>query len=189
MLILICKVLVASLEMKKYKFEYRFLVFLYAYLRQADLSLDRAIWSSPDELKNYYKNQIAPELLIDYLLSHSEVTNLTEKNQRKYPKAVKRIPYFFQKLWNGSFLTEREILHCIRLLSRLKECLSQTEVDKLFLGKLRDDIAIFDYRFLEKKLYRKDWKKVTRVAHYFQNTNAETINITDFLTFKDSMFK
>ena len=45
MLILICKGLMASLEMKKYKFKYRFLVFLYAYLRQADLSLDMAMWS------------------------------------------------------------------------------------------------------------------------------------------------
>jgi hypothetical protein len=46
------------------------IVFLYAYLRQADLSLDRSRWVSLSKLRDYYKTQINPEIVADYMLQH-----------------------------------------------------------------------------------------------------------------------
>ena len=51
------------------KIDYAFVVFLYAYINQIDLSLDRSRWESIDNLRNFYKNQISPKNIVSYLMN------------------------------------------------------------------------------------------------------------------------
>lgn len=51
------------------KIDYAFVVFLYAYINQIDLSLDRSRWESIDNLRNFYKNQISPKNIVAYLMN------------------------------------------------------------------------------------------------------------------------
>ncbi|KKX46935.1 hypothetical protein L950_0229180 [Sphingobacterium sp. IITKGP-BTPF85] len=46
------------------KIDYAFVVFLYAYINQIDLSLDRSRWESIDNLRNFYKIKFHPKILL-----------------------------------------------------------------------------------------------------------------------------
>ena len=62
------------------KLKYNFLVFLYAYLRQIDSSLDRSRWGSIEELREYYNIQIAPEHIVNYLMQKYDINDELEKS-------------------------------------------------------------------------------------------------------------
>ncbi|MGA6119380.1 hypothetical protein [Sphingobacterium anhuiense] len=51
------------------KIDYAFVVFLYAYINQIDLSLDRSRWESIGNLRNFYKNQITSKNIVAYLMN------------------------------------------------------------------------------------------------------------------------
>ena len=59
--------------MRKVKLEYSFVVFLYAYLIQIDLSLDKSRWLPIDDLRDFYKSQISPKQVSDYLLNNLQL--------------------------------------------------------------------------------------------------------------------
>ena len=61
-------------------FNYKFIVFLYAYLRQIDLSLARSRNEPLLNLKTYYENQISPELVVDFLVSNFSVKKSLNSN-------------------------------------------------------------------------------------------------------------
>ncbi|WP_343566573.1 hypothetical protein [Sphingobacterium sp.] len=50
------------------KIKYSFAVFLYAYLNQIDLSLDRSMWEPLDNLRDFYRSQISPKKVANYLI-------------------------------------------------------------------------------------------------------------------------
>jgi len=50
------------------KIKYSFAVFLYAYLNQIDLSLDRSRWEPLDNLRDFYRSQISPKTVANYLI-------------------------------------------------------------------------------------------------------------------------
>ncbi|MEJ5092118.1 hypothetical protein, partial [Sphingobacterium faecium] len=54
--------------MKKIRIKYPLAVFLFAYLNQIDLSLDRSRWGPIENLRNYYRTQISPERVANYLI-------------------------------------------------------------------------------------------------------------------------
>ncbi len=52
------------------KINYSFVVFLYAYLNQIDLSLDRSRWEPLDNLRDFYRSQISPKKVANYLIDN-----------------------------------------------------------------------------------------------------------------------
>ncbi|MGJ1404201.1 hypothetical protein [Sphingobacterium siyangense] len=48
--------------------KWSFAVFLYAYLNQIDLSLDRSRWEPLDNLRDFYRSQISPKKVANYLI-------------------------------------------------------------------------------------------------------------------------
>ncbi|UZT99174.1 hypothetical protein ODZ84_06275 [Chryseobacterium fluminis] len=55
--------------MKKVQINYSQLLFLYAYLRLINLSLDRNRWTTWDELQDYFNNITAPSKVAQYLIN------------------------------------------------------------------------------------------------------------------------
>ena len=56
-----------GVEMMKIYFDHIFLLGLYAYLRQIELSIDRVLHDSWEKLKPYFDERISPEKVIAYL--------------------------------------------------------------------------------------------------------------------------
>ncbi|KKO93351.1 hypothetical protein AAW12_00150 [Sphingobacterium sp. Ag1] len=51
------------------KIKYSFAVFLYTYLNQIDLSLNRSRWEPLDNLRDFYRSQISPKKVANYLIN------------------------------------------------------------------------------------------------------------------------
>lgn len=170
--------------MKKNKFKYDFLVFLYAYFRQADLSLDRSRWDSLNSLREYYRGKISPRNVYDYLIHHSGFNPESVKTIAfiREMNFFERMNYFMLRLFHAnSFLTDDEIHYCCQKLLVIEEYLkNDTEPHKLETEKLRIEIVKFVYGVLEYKLYIKDRKKAMHVEHYLQNA-LKTIPIKEFM--------
>lgn len=169
---------------KKVEFNYKFLVFLYAYLRQANLSLDRSRWEGLNDLRVYYASQIAPAQVMSYF----------EKVCGKISKAtfpifispsVNFIKQRFIATWGyyysrKHYLNSKEVVYCYELLRELKYLLdSDIHKYELETEKLRIDIAKFASNVLVGKLLSKDIRLGNSVEHYLQN--VEVISIQEFL--------
>lgn len=171
--------------MKKNDLEKKVLLFLYAYLRQIDLSLDRSRWTSWNELKDYYKNQINPKKVVIFLLQYSHV-EMESNNDPHYIKSynlmdkIKALIFRFFGVKN--FLSKSELLYCCQKLMKFDEYLKSTiEIDKLDIERLRIEIAILNYDIIEYKLSMKDRKKAMFVQHFLQNKIVEGNEIIEFI--------
>ncbi len=171
--------------MKIIKLEYKFLVFLYAYLRQIDLSLDRSRWQPIDNLREYYKTQIEPERVINYLLQKVDLNS--DKLQNRY---------FIDKLSFGdklksllfrnkrtSFLTKDQLYYCCQKLLVLNHYLkSDAETDKFEIEKLRNEFSKLTYGIITFKLSKSDRNKVMLIEHFLQNEELEVVKMEEFNT-------
>jgi len=161
------------------------LVFLYAYLRQIDLSLDRCRWTSWAELQHYYHDKINPARVINYLLKYAHLNLDTIEWLCSYDEEtswLRRLGCFLFRTVNGpASLAHSEILCCCKLLSIFDEYLkSDFQSYNLEVEKLRIDIAKFYSNVLECKLRRKDSDKAMRIEHYFQNSILKTTPMEEF---------
>ena len=75
-------------------FNYKFIVFLYAYLRQIDLSLARSRDEPLLNLKIYYENQISPEGVVDCLASNFSAKKSLNSNYVITDKSISVIYKF-----------------------------------------------------------------------------------------------
>lgn len=170
--------------MNEIKIEYKLLVFLYAYLHQIDLSLDRSRWGSVSDLSNYYKTQIAPEKVANHLLRKFDL----DKNRVYDVYYVGEITSFSKiRTWillhlkKQSFLSKQELYYCCQKLLVLDKYLeTNLEIHKLELEKLRIDLSKLTYGSLQFKLYQKDRIKTQMVEHFLQNENLNAISIEEF---------
>lgn len=171
--------------MKTKYFKYEFLVFLYAYLRQVDLSLDRSRWDSLKPFREYYKEQIQPKAVSDYLSRYSNLD--LKKIQRVYfikgATFFKKIKYLVSRLLTrNNSLTSGEICYCCQKLLILQDYLnSEEEIHKLEIEKLRIEFTKFTYHVLQYKLNVKDRERATGVEHYLQNESLNPLNINKFI--------
>lgn len=172
--------------MKKRKyFNYNFIIFLYAYLRQIDLSLARSRDEPLIGLKIFYKNQINPELVINFLVSNSLVEKSLNSNfviSKKSFSKINRFKFLIYKLIKrNNFLNYTEIIESINELLLFNDVLkSNKDIDGLAIEKLRINIAnlstIIDYR-----LFKVDSNKAMYVEHYKQSDNIITNPIANFI--------
>lgn len=169
--------------MKEFKLDYDKILFLYAYLRQADLSIDRSRWDSLDKLKNYYKKNIMPKQMLKYLIKELEIkkTNYTDFIYK--PKSKTAMKKLKDSLFNKTVLDEDEVLYCCQLLSSFEQILKSNFTDfNLEIEKLRTSIAMFYNESLEPMLLKKDLLTVMKIEHYEQSDNIDTVDMTKFIT-------
>jgi hypothetical protein len=170
--------------MNEIKIEYKLVVFLYAYLHQIDLSLDRSRWVPLIELREYYRTQIAPEKVSNFLLRQldledNRLQNLYFVGDTHLLDKIKDL--FFLYFKKETFLKKEEIYYCCQKLLILDQYLkSNFEVDKLEIEKLRIELAKLTYGSIIFKLFAKDRNKAMHVQHFHQNENLNVINIEEF---------
>jgi len=164
--------------------EYRFVVFLYAYLHQINLSLDRSRWEPIAELRAFYKNQIPPKKVADYLLQKFCLNS----NKLQYLYYVEDIRFlakvqgvFLRIFRKESFLTENELYYCCQKLFVLSKYLkSDLEIHKLEIERLRIEFSKLTYGSIKFKLSAKDRDKAHKIEHFLQNENLTVISIDQF---------
>jgi len=166
-------------------FNYKFIVFLYAYLRQIDLSLARSRDEPLLNLKIYYENQISPEVVVDFLASNFSAKKSLNSNYVITDKSISVIYKFkfliYKLIKKNNFLSCSEVIESINELLLFNNILnSNKDIDGLEIEKLRVNIAnlstVIDYR-----LFKADSNKAMYVEHYNQNNIVLTNRITDFV--------
>ncbi|CAM3378780.1 hypothetical protein [Flavobacterium chungbukense] len=172
--------------LKKNMVKYDFLVFLYAYLRQIDLSLDRNRSIPLSKLAAYYDERIKPGKIANYLGNNIDCN----KNQRFNPRRrsgfvtmIKgRLLTIFKK---EAILSDEEKCYCKEKLLKLESLLSGDFGDDKFLAEeIRIEIAEFNYRIIGLRLKRSDRKKADAVEHFMQSDLVQTKELAEFLNFK-----
>lgn len=169
--------------MKTIKFKHEFLVFLYAYLRHIDLSLDRSRWGSWAEYRAYACCQVSPLEIYNYLnydsLNHEDDTVMAI-NEHSYSKI--RLTYFWNTFTGrNNFLTSAEINYIRCILNKYTTYLNADfEQYNRRIEELRIEIARFYSSVLESKLSRCELDKVMRVEHFLQNPVLNTTTLSSF---------
>ena len=171
--------------MKRVKLNYKLVVFLYAYLRQIDLSIDRARWGYWDDFRDYYTTQVRPNK-IAALLSKQFNLAITESRIRfsidDTSASEKLLGYIYQLTTRTCYLKEAEIVYCCQLLNRFDKFLLADFSTYDFQNEtLRIDTIRFNYSLIECKLWTKDFFRATQVEHFQQHDNKSVISIGDFL--------
>lgn len=165
-------------SMRRIEFNYSFVVFLYAYLAQIDLSLDRSRWTPIKELQDFYKDQISPQKLAMYLLEFAHIDIQQTKylcfiGKMTFKQKIVSIYYRFF-LQRVPFKT-KEIIYCAQKLLLLDEYLrADTEIHKLEIEKLRIEFSQFTFGIIKFHLWPKDREEASKVDHYLQNPILET---------------
>lgn len=168
--------------MKKIKIKYNQLLFLYAYLRLINLSLDRSRWTSFHELQDYFKKIIAPTQVIQYLVNSFGLPKIYLKNFSFSPKnkylANRLRPILFKNLT----LKQDEILYCCKLLFHFDEILNSSNKSyDVETEKLRVDIATYNMNVLGKMILWKDLEDLMLIEHYLQNERIKTFELKNFI--------
>jgi hypothetical protein len=168
--------------MKDMKIKYSQLLFLYAYLRLIDLSLDRSRWTSWDELQDYFKTILVPSLVVQYLINHF---NLPETDLKNFTFSLKEKPLINRLrpiLLKKILIEQNEILYCCKLLCDFDQALnSNNKSYNVEIERLRIDIATYYSDFLGRMILWKDLDKLMKVEHFLQNDKIETIELKNFI--------
>ena len=162
--------------------EYGQLLFLYAYLRQIDLSLDRSRWTSLDELQSYFKRRLQPAQIIGYLKRNFRLSETDLRQFVFFPEKKTFRGKLRSMIAKSLFLRQDEILYCCKLLWAFdKELKSDTKKYNLEIEKLRIDVARYYTEILESMISNKDLNKLMRIEHYEQNDKIEVIEMNEFI--------
>ncbi len=112
-------------QMNRVRFRYQDLLFLYAYLTQIDLSLDRCLWAT-GLICTYYRGQILPREVADYLLSISKLDRPPVQGVYfiRSRRLIDRICDFLLRIIFGRcFLKADEVSYCCLKLLALADLL------------------------------------------------------------------
>jgi hypothetical protein len=171
--------------MEKIKFKHDFLIFLYAYLRHIDLSLDRSRWTSWQDYVNYSRNVVSPKTVSDYLKKTADLSEYTGEiiplNKNKYAKS--RWLHFWRVItFNNDYLNLHDIIYICNKLDIYNTYLNTDRGQyDLLLHDLRIDIGeVYDYILME-ILSQNELNMAMKVEHYLQNHGLETIELKYFL--------
>jgi hypothetical protein len=168
--------------MKKFKVKYGLILFIYAYLRQIDLSLDRSRWVEWSEFQSYFENKINPIRIIQYLkksflLPDPDLQHYIISLENK--TIIDKLCFIFFK---NPILTEDEIVYCCKLLWNFNAIYeSSAEHYNVEIEKLRINIAQYYTKVLESKIAKKDINKLMRIEHFGQNTKIGTIKLNEYI--------
>ncbi len=168
--------------MKKIKVKYDLLLFLYAYLRQVDLSLDRSRWGSWNEFQIYFRNKIEPNLIIRYLKKSFNLSEIDFEQFVFHPKQKNLINKLKGFVLKETFLTEDEIFYCCKLLWKFdRELKTNTKKYNIEIEKIRIDIVKFYTRVLKLKITNKDLEILMKIEHFEQSDKIEVIELDQYI--------
>ncbi|MDQ1165677.1 hypothetical protein [Flavobacterium sp. SORGH_AS_0622] len=170
--------------MNQIRLDYPFAVFLYAYLQQIDLSLDRSRWTPLNDLKHYYEMQIAPGRVLKYIINRFDL----DRNRIKdvyyvipVPLSIKIRAWFELYFKRECVLSKEEVYYCCQKLFILDHYLNgDIEVHKLEIEKLRVELSQFTFDVLQSRVFVKDRIKAQRVEHFSQSKNLDVISMKEF---------
>lgn len=166
------------------KIKYSFVVFLYAYLNQIDLSLDRSRWESIDKLRDFYSTQISPKKVANYLadklrLDVKKLNNLIFIGEESLWDKIK--DSLLSSLKRDVILEDDKVYFLCQKLLLLDNYLEDGEqVHKLEIEKLRIEFSKLNYGTVKFKLAKKDRLKANNIEHFLQNETLSTIKICEF---------
>lgn len=171
--------------MKMIDLRYNFFVFLCAYLRQIDLSIDRSRWDKWNNLQTYYTAQISVAVVLDLLKKECGIN--FDGKQVAINKSPRSVIIRFKELiarevFKKNTLSEGELKYCHNLLNEFQNLIETDFVNfPIEAEKLRIDIAMFYTNALQPKISAKDFERVLRIEHFMQNSNLRCIEIIQFL--------
>lgn len=146
--------------MNKYHDNDCFLITLYAYLRQTDLSIARGLCDKWENARNY----LIKNTLIENLITKLDIYKSVD--EQKYSHCFLN---FHTQFIKKNQLTYNEITHIYQLLKILEELLSD-ELPKIYtLGKLRIDLANASLLVRKRIKNKKNRQLADRVEHYNQS--------------------
>ncbi len=168
--------------MKKIQINYSQLLFLYAYLRLVDLSLDRNRWTTWNELQDYFKNIISPNLVSQYLINNFHLPETDFKNFNFIPKEKSLLNRLKPIVFNTFSLKQDDILYCCKILSDFDEVL-RSDLRKYHVGveKIRIDIAQYYSRFLGRLILWKDLNRLMKIEHFWQSEKIDISKLEEFI--------
>ncbi|MDQ0593656.1 hypothetical protein QFZ37_002025 [Chryseobacterium ginsenosidimutans] len=144
------------------------ILFLYAYLRQMDRSLDKSRWTSVKELNDYYKDRITPEQVINYLQINFNIAKEDLNITSVSPSAMTfrdKFRMFFQR----NHLSTEKITNIYNLLLSFDRHLKSDSPYTTETEVLRIDIARFYSKVLGPKISVRNLKKLSFTEYYMQN--------------------
>jgi hypothetical protein len=166
------------------KIKYSFVVFLYAYLNQIDLSLDRSRWEHLDNLRDFYRSQISPKKVANYLIDNlgldvKKLNNLIFIGEESLWDKIK--DSLLSSLKRDVILEDDKVYFLCQKLLLLDNFLEDGEhVHKLEIEKLRIEFSKLNYGTVKFKLAKKDRLKANNIEHFLQNETLSTIKICEF---------
>lgn len=168
--------------MNKVKIDYSQVLFLYAYLRQIDLSIDRSRWASWSKFQDYFRSKLQPVQVIEYLRTKFQLPNIDFEQFVFYPEKKTIIDKLKSGIRKNQFLNQNEIVYCCKLLWVFdKELKSDTKEYNLDIEKLRIDVSKFYSEILELLISNKDLNRLMKVEHYDQSDKIEVIEMNEFV--------
>ena len=163
----------------------RLLVFLYAFSRQAALSLHRSNNATWTEVRDFYNDGIMPERMIRYLLGMLNRSDnfLTTSIQDSFVFSNKeRLAYWFlSRLFRGPYLLEGELAYYVQLLKELQVFLTAAEANPQKVADLGLKLDLFIDKHLQWRLPIKDQKTAMKVDHFFANEHLITTPLEQFM--------
>ncbi|WP_343687764.1 hypothetical protein [Chryseobacterium gleum] len=168
--------------MKNVQLDYSQLLFLYAYLRLVDLSLDRSRWTTWDELHDYFKNIIAPSQITQYLINIFNLPQTDFKNFNFIPQNKSLLNRLRPIVFNTVPLKQNEVLYCCKLLFQFDEAL-HSDIKKYHLGieRIRIDIAEYYSNVLGRMILWNDLEKLMKIEHFWQNEKIDISKLEEFI--------
>ena len=168
--------------MKNVKLNYSQLLFLYAYLRLVDLSLDRNKWTTWDELQDYFKNIIAPSQIAQYLINIFNLPQTDFKNFNFTPQNKSLLNRLRPIIFKTFPLNQNEVLYCCKLLFQFDEAL-HSDIKKYHLGieRIRVDIAEYYSNVLGRMILWNDLDKLMKIEHFWQSEKIDISKLEEFI--------
>lgn len=166
------------------KIKYSFVVFLYAYLNQIDLSLDRSRWEPLANLRDFYRSQISPKKVANYLIDNlgldvKKLNNLIFICEESLWDKIK--DSLLSSFKRDVILEDDKIYFLCQKLLLLDNFLADGEqVHKLEIEKLRIAFSKLNYGTIKWKLIKRDRLKANSIEHFLQNEILSTIKICEF---------
>ncbi|WP_213277793.1 hypothetical protein [Chryseobacterium indologenes] len=168
--------------MKNVQLDYSQLLFLYAYLRLVDLSLDRSKWTTWDELQDYFKGIITPSQIAQYLINSFNLPQTDFKNFNFIPQNKSLLNRLRPIVFNTVPLKQKEVFYCCKLLFQFDEAL-HSDIKKYHLGieRIRVDIAEYYSNVLGRMILWNDLDKLMKIEHFWQSEKIDISKLEEFI--------
>ncbi|WP_295232747.1 hypothetical protein [uncultured Chryseobacterium sp.] len=164
--------------MKKIKIKYTQLLFLYAYLRLIDLSLDRSKWTSWTEFQDYFKRFPAPSLVAQYIIDSFDLPKTDFRNFIYFPEKKSYFNRLMLIISKTIFINEIDIIYCCKLLLNFNGMLNfNNDSQQIEILKLRIDIAEYYSDILGKMILFNDLNRLMRIEHFWENEDFDHLKL------------